>query len=54
MFAKYNLYFIRLTGEGLFSGKKFNKILKKNKACEIDLNKPGYDFIDERAKDLLS
>lgn len=40
-------------GEAVFPGKKFNDVLKKNKACEIDLEKPEYENLSLQAKDLL-
>jgi hypothetical protein len=32
---------------------KFNDVLKKNKACEIDFQKREYDNLSIEAKDLL-
>lgn len=42
-----------MTGEAVFPGKKFNEVLKKNKICEIDLEKKEYDNLSMSAKDLL-
>lgn len=37
----------------MFPGKKFNEVLKKNKLCEIDLEKKEYENLSMEAKDLL-
>jgi len=37
----------------VFPGKKFNEVLKKNKECEVDLEKKEYENLSIQAKDLL-
>jgi hypothetical protein len=43
MFSIGVIFHILLTGEAVFPGKKFNDVLKKNKACEIDFSKKEYE-----------
>ncbi len=43
MFSVGVIFHNLLTGEAVFPGKKFNDVLKKNKACEIDFSKKEYD-----------
>ncbi len=40
-------------GESVFTGQKFNEVLRKNKLCEIDFEKKEYDNLSYFAKDLL-
>ena len=48
------IFHILVTGEAVFPGKKFNEVLKKNRACEIDFNHTMYQPpMDPLAKDLL-
>lgn len=54
MFSVGVIFHILLTGEAVFPGKKFNEVLKKNKACNINLQGSLYEFISIHAKDLLS
>ena len=43
----------RLTGEALFPGKKFNDVLRKNKACKFNIDSETYDNVDPLARNLL-
>jgi len=45
MFSVGVIFHILLTGEAVFRGKKFNDVLKKNKACEIDLTGPLFEKV---------
>ena len=42
-----------MTGEAVFPGKKFNDVLKKNKACKINLDLPVYQSLSLNARDLM-
>ncbi|EGR32081.1 protein kinase domain protein [Ichthyophthirius multifiliis] len=53
MFSIGIIFHILLTGEAVFLGKKFNDVLKKNKDCIIDFNKPIYENLSQDCKNLL-
>lgn len=54
MFSIGVIFHILLIGEALFPGKKFNDVLKKNKACKVNLDDALYELLDPLTKDLLS
>lgn len=47
------IFHILLTGEAVFPGKKFNDVLRKNKACKIDFSLDIYKAISPESLDLL-
>lgn len=47
------IFHILLTGEAVFPGKKFNDVLRKNKACKIDYSQEIYKLITPESLDLL-
>ena len=54
MFSVGVIFHILLIGEAVFPGNKFNDVLKKNKECEINLEKKEYETLSLAAKDLLA
>jgi hypothetical protein len=53
MFSLGVILHILVLGEAIFIGKKFNDVLKKNKACEINWNRKEYDNLSVHCKNLL-
>jgi hypothetical protein len=53
VFSAGVIFHILLVGEAVFPGNKFNEVLKKNKLCEINLEKKEYENLSVHSKDLL-
>ena len=45
VFSAGVIFHLLLTGDTLFKGNKFEVVLKNNKECDLDFNRPQYELI---------